>query len=223
MKKLLVLSLSVCLLFACSPNSEQIQKAIEQTQSAIPTSTNTKLPTNTSTISPTQTLTPLPTPTSTVTPTDFQIDDIFLDEILIQYGDLPAGLTGGHISYEAPEMFNELPLADYTIFQQFAKATEVSGGVTVFVYTSLEKIEEAYAKTVEGLGDSTKIVEDIGEKGVISYVSMTVLGSKVEFGDLVFTRCNAVVHVRMTDISDETSLSFYATRLDNRLVESLCP
>lgn len=223
MKKLLVISLLVGLLCACSPTTEQIQKAIEQTQSAIPISTNTKSPTPTSTISPTHTSTAIPTSTSTLTPTSVQLAELFLDEILIQDGDLPAGYSGGQIRYVAPEMFNELPLAEYTIYQQFAKSSDVSGGVTVFVYALPQKNEEAYVKTLEGLGDSARIVEGIGEKGAIYYISMTVLGNKVEFGDIVFTRCNAVVHIRMTDISDELSLSSYATRLDSRLIESLCP
>ena len=231
MKKLLILGLLVGLLCACSPTTVQIQKAIEQTQSAIPTSTTTKSPTSTSTISPTHTSiaipthtsTAIPTSTSTLTPTDVQLAEISLDEILIQFGDLPAGYSGGQIRYVAPAMFNEMPPAEYTIYQQFAKSSDVSGGVTVFLYKSPQEIEEAFVNTVDGMGDSAKIVEGIGEKGVITYTSMTVLGSKTEFGDIVFTRCNAVVHVRMTDIPDEIALSSYATRLDNRLIEILCP
>lgn len=73
MKKILVLCLSVCLLFACSPTTEQIQKAIEQTQSADlnlpnpsePTSTNVPKATRT----PKPSNTPHPTNTSTTAPT----------------------------------------------------------------------------------------------------------------------------------------------------------
>lgn len=73
MKKILVLCLSVCLLFACSPTAEQIQKAIEQTQSADlnlpnpsgPTSTNVPKATRT----PKPSNTPRPTNTSTTAPT----------------------------------------------------------------------------------------------------------------------------------------------------------
>lgn len=75
MKKLFVLCLSIFLLFACSPTAEQIQKAIEQTQSAginspdtsgsipslVPQSTRTTEPSKTS--HPTKTRTPLPTNT----------------------------------------------------------------------------------------------------------------------------------------------------------------
>lgn len=80
MKKILVLCLTVCLLFACVPTTEQIQKPIEQTQSAdssqpekedptstpVPTATrtpkpsNTPRPINTSTTSPTETPSPEP-------------------------------------------------------------------------------------------------------------------------------------------------------------------
>lgn len=82
MKKLLILSLSVYLLFACSPTTEQIQKAIEQTQSAelsllnnssststdVPLATRTPKPSNTP--RPTSTTRPSNTPKPTSTPTE---------------------------------------------------------------------------------------------------------------------------------------------------------
>lgn len=73
MKNILVLCLSVCILFACSPTTEQIQKAIEQTQSADLNLPNTSTPTSTNapkaTRTPKPSNTPRPTNTSTTAPT----------------------------------------------------------------------------------------------------------------------------------------------------------
>lgn len=74
MKNILVLCLSVCILFACSPTTEQIQKAIEQTQSADLNLPNTSTPTSTNvpkaTRTPKPSNTPRPTNTSTTAPTE---------------------------------------------------------------------------------------------------------------------------------------------------------
>ncbi len=90
MKKLLVLGLLVCILCACSPTTEQIQKAIEQTQSAdlsspsmsalqstiVPSATRSSKPTNT----PRPANTNTPEPTKTAAPKSIKIsgsgDDI---------------------------------------------------------------------------------------------------------------------------------------------------
>jgi len=79
-------------LSSCQQLSEAaIQKAIDQTQSILPTSTNTSAPTTTATNTPepTFTLTATITPTFTLTP-DVRIIAIGPEQFLLEKGDLPA-------------------------------------------------------------------------------------------------------------------------------------
>jgi hypothetical protein len=61
MKKIISLIILVLLIASCAPTAEQVQKAIAQTQTAMPTSTPT--------ITPTSLPTPTKTPAETSTPT----------------------------------------------------------------------------------------------------------------------------------------------------------
>ena len=165
----------------------------------------------------TQTLEP------TLTPTLIPLSEIQLEEIVIKDGDLPAGYSGAQIRDIAPAMFDDVPKAQNTYYQQFAKDGDTKGGVTIFLFESQEDNEIAYNQIYDGLSDEAKELDEIGDKGYVYYTSMDVLGSTMQFGDLLFKRCNAVVHVRMTDVSSEDSLLAYAKRLDGRLIEIVCP
>lgn len=158
---------------------------------------------------------------TTPTPTKIPLTDIDLEGILIMNGDLPAGYTGAQIRDNAPEMFNNLPEAQNTIYQQFAKDGETAGGVTVLLFESQEDIENAYKKIIAGFSDAEEL-DEIGENANITYVDMEVLGSRMQFGDLVFIRCNALAHIRMTDLPQKESLISYAKRLDKRLDGMIC-
>jgi len=78
-------------LSSCQMSEAAIQKAIDQTQSVLPTSTNTSAPTSTATNTPepTFTLTATITPTFTSTP-DLRIIEVGPEQFLLEKGDLPA-------------------------------------------------------------------------------------------------------------------------------------
>jgi len=171
---------------------------------------------------PTFTQEPTNTQEPTSTPTRIPLSDIELEEILIKEGDLPAGYSGAQIRDTAPEMFNDLPRSQNTIYQQLAKGGDQKGGVTIFLYDSQDDLDSAFFKIKTGFSEE-KQLEEVGEEGLITYFSQEILGIKIQFGDLLFVRCNAVVHIRMTDLSSENSLITYAKRLDKRLSELVCP
>jgi hypothetical protein len=141
--------------------------------------------------------------------------------LLIQPGDLPAGYDGAQVRDIAPEMFREIPKAANTIYQQFEKNDHVAGGVTVFLFDSQSDIEKALQIILDGMG-STQDFSGIGEKAKLLSLSTAAQGVKIQIAELVFIRCNAVVHIRMANGVTESDITSYAKRLDNRLKTLVC-
>jgi hypothetical protein len=80
MKKIyLIFIVTILFLSSCAPSPEAIQKAIEQTQTAMPTAINTKIPTSTFTQPPT--LTPKATMTETIDQINQQLKSVLIDGI----------------------------------------------------------------------------------------------------------------------------------------------
>ncbi len=225
MKMLAIVSLvAVLLLSACSPGKTSpdvgsVQTAIAQTQSASNNSVSTISVSATNTLVPTNTS----VPTSTSTPV--ALDTIDLSTILIQPGDLPAGASGAQIRTEPPAMFDEMPVGVNHIYQQFEYSGKVAGGVSVFIYEDSEDIDKGYLFLLDGLGDEAQELKGVGEKAHVISTDIpgsTASGLGMNFSDLVFERCYAVVHIRMTFTGDIDAISAYAQSLDNRLKELVC-
>lgn len=195
----LLLVLVAALVSACAPSSAP------PTETFPPTATPQTTPTEAPTAAPTATPTPIP------------LSELKLDSLLVQIGDLSAGLTGAQIRSTVPEMFRSVPRADNTIFHQFARGGEPAGGVAVFLYESKAKIQDAYDEIVSGLGSDSKPISEIGEKAKVVTSSLLI-----EFADLAFFRCNAVVHIRFAGTSNVEEIASYAKRLDTRLSEVIC-
>jgi hypothetical protein len=146
---------------------------------------------------------------ATITPTPLSLDDLDLEPLLIQSGDLPSGFSGAQVLQDAPGMFRDIPPTENVIYQRFQKNGETIGGVTVFLYGDDETRGAAYDLVVDGFADP---VEEISNVGEIADGSLF---------DLAFIRCNALVHVRMVGAGlDEVAA--YATRLDSRLTDVVC-
>jgi hypothetical protein len=191
------------LMSACAPGVSPVTS--NPTGAPEPTVQPTIIPTEKPTIAPTATATPMP------------LSALKLDSLLIQSGDLPAGLSGAQIRDTAPLMFEKVPKADNTIYQQVARNGKQAGGVAVFLYEDTSKVDEAYKEILSGMGSDANPVSEIGDKASIM---MLTLG--MEGGDLVFERCNFVVHVRFTGTPNADDITSYAKRLDARLSEVAC-
>jgi len=205
--------LTILFLVACQPSSEAIEQAIVQTQSAMPTETSAPIPT----LEPT----PIPIP----------LREIDLSNVLIIDGDLPSGYSSGQIRSDPQEMFSEVKNFESVINQQFAYKGDVSGGVTIFLFDLLDDRDKAYEIIVDGFGESTSTdaitakvddLDEIGEKAKYVTSQTHLFGVNKENSDLAFTRCHAVVHIRMGDTSDIENLASYAERLDKRLADIIC-
>ncbi len=214
MRRLTLLAIALSLLLpACSPSAGAVETAIAQTQAARPTSSPVPTVRPTATATKASTATPTPVPTATQIP----LADIDLESLLIQSGDLPAGYSGGQVRSGAPAMFDELPPAIADISQQFEHNGGPAGGVTIFLYSTVALVRSGYQAILAGFGDDTVARVTVGEQA-----RMVETGFGFDGADIVFTRCAAVVHVRMTDGADAASVTAYAERLDDRLQPVVC-
>ena len=114
-------------------------------------------------------------------------------------------------------MFAGLPTTENAIYQQFARDGNPAGGVTVFLYEDESNTKRAYDEILNGMGPDTKRISDIGEKA-----SLMAISDFIEAADLVFTRCNSVVHIRFGTSSNVDEIQSYAKRLDTRLTKVVC-
>ena len=185
----------VFLLCACAPSENTVNTAIAQTQAAIPTDT------------------PIPT----ATPIPFSAFD--LEDLLIQQNDLPAGYSGAQVGNTAPEMFGGIPKADYIIYQQFQKNGESAGGVTVFLYESIQSVDKAYQVIAVGMGNTEPVAGD-WEKGELVIFSISAINFTAI--DVLYADCHSAVHIRLSDIDNKQHVINYAKRLNERLSPLVC-
>lgn len=163
---------------------------------------------------------PAPIPqwqSATAVPTAVPLDQVDLEPLLIQSGDLPAGLSGAQVKDEAPAMFAGVPHPTKAIDQRFQRAGDTAGGITVLLYQSDADRDVAYADVVKGLGKGAVAQNGVGERAMA--VNNTDL---LEFVDLTFVRCHAVVHIRFSGTSEPSDAAAYAKRLDKRLSSVVC-
>jgi hypothetical protein len=165
---------------------------------------------------PTQPPEPTPTPESSTNTPDLATIDI--EPLLIQAGDLPAGLTAGQIQQEPFGKYDGIPDAINTAFQRFEANGEASGGVGVFLYN---EPDAGYAFLVDTLTDENREI-DIGNRGrVNTFDPATINMQAPPVTSIVFQRCSAVVDV-FTSNQREEDVIVYARRLDQRLQNALC-
>lgn len=151
-------------------------------------------------------------------PTKVPLEAIELEPLLIQSGDLPAGLTGAQVLDTQPPAYEQMsmPPATKLIFQRFAKGSAPGGYVVVSLYKDAAQLDTAYAaldKDLHAVGVVTTPTE-VGEIGVLSVDNL--FGA--HFG---FRRCAALVNIMLVG-ADGQSVLAYAKRLEKRLQPLVC-
>lgn len=157
---------------------------------------------------------------STAVPTALPLEALDLEPLLVQPGDLPAGMSGAQVRDTAPKMFDGMPGAQRTAYQQFARGSEPAGGVAVFLYEADADRDQGYGFVLGGMGP-TVTVEGVGDHATATEPSKEV-AALLNFSDLLFQRCHAVAHIRMTGTDAAASIAAYAKRLDKRLSAVVC-
>lgn len=167
------------------------------------------------------TATPANTPTNTNTPKPLSASD--LEPFLILPGDLPAGYYGAQVRPVLPSMFRELPPAASVIYQEIATIQGQKGGVAVALYDSPSTLDEAYRIILDSMSDQVQPLPSVGERAHYLAVYFVVTGDMIT--EALFMRCGAVVHIRITGLSQHSGadqIVTYAGRLDARLAQILC-
>ncbi len=163
----------------------------------------------------------------TVAPAPRSLADIDLEPLLIQSGDLPAGLTGAQVLDTPPPAYETLkvPKADKLIFQRLQRNGQPAGYIVVTVYESTAARDDAYTRVTDDVrkaaehgGGKPQETNDAGEHAVIVKEAPPLSGAKT-----MFVRCRAVADILMTgDLVDEAAVLAYARRLDKRLQQAVC-
>jgi hypothetical protein len=158
-------------------------------------------------------------PAATVVP----LDQLDLESLLVQSGDLPAGISGAQVRDSAPKMFDGMPKALKTTYQQFAQGAKQVGGVAVFLYDNDADRDSAYQFVAKGMGTSLDTLTDTGEKAIATKTDKNDPLAALNFTDVLFQRCAAVAHIRLSGENlDQTAATAYAKRLDKRLSGAVC-
>jgi hypothetical protein len=156
---------------------------------------------------PTSTFTPEPT----APPTQVPLSELDLSSILIQPGDLSAGITGAQVRDMLPAMFDYIATPTVNqIYQEFEQDSTQKGGVAVMVYDNAADAKETFDMILMGMGGKAKTdeVQDLGDQ------------ARIGGYDLLFQRCKTVIHFRMFANADARIT--YAQRLDERLTPFAC-
>lgn len=141
-----------------------------------------------------------------------------LEPLLIQPGDLPAGISAAQVRAELPQMFEGVPTPIKAIDQRFQDGVGNAGGVSVALYEGAADRDAAYDKLVKGMTSDAQAYTGVGERATSLTLDMVIQAT-----DVAFIRCHAVVYVRIVGSSDLTGAISYAKRLDERLKEVVCP
>jgi len=156
--------------------------------------------------------------------------ELNLEALVVQPGDLPIGVNAAQVLDVAPGMFDGMAIADQTLIQQLSVSDEQAGGIAIFLYESIFDANEAYRFIESGMSTNLEEVSSIGEKAIVTFMEKQVIkvqGNSLEVGsdssDLLFSRCHAVVHIRISvDGLTKTKIEAYAKRLDKRLAPVVC-
>ncbi len=148
--------------------------------------------------------------------------EVELEPLLTQPCDLPSGLAASQIRDEAPAMFTAVPEPQKAVHQQFERNGETQGGVTVLLYDTPEDVDEAYNLVAQGMPATRAYIPGVGAAAVGGNLKVNRRSVQFESVELVFVRCHAVVHVRITGTHRLDDASAYAKRLDKQLQEKVC-
>jgi hypothetical protein len=143
-------------------------------------------------------------------PIPIPLEDLDFSSILIQPGDLPAGNSGAQVREMLPDMFDNIVQPVNQIYQELEQDSQQNGGIAIMVYENAVDSKVTYDTILKGMGGEaqTEEVENLGEQ------------ARVGGYDLLFVRCNTIVHFRMFATIDAKIT--YARNLDERLALLVC-
>lgn len=149
-----------------------------------------------------------------------------LEPLLIQSGDLPAGLSSGQITSYTGNQIDELWSSDIgvpkplSITAQDINGLDASGSVMVMLFGDNSAIDGMTNLVSNNGGDPI----EVGDKGFGSARTVDTIFDdiKQDVTSVIFARCKAVVLIRVNDYYGLSGMASYARRLDKRLASLVC-
>jgi len=146
------------------------------------------------------------------------LSQIDLEDMIL--APLPEGYHSGGTSDNLSILDVPEPLE--FVYQEFVrKDGKSAGGMRIYLYESKNDVKEAYEIEAETLTSISTSHEEIYPFGNNVIISSYTLGDVV-VTDLVFSRCYAVVVIRMLDIPDEATIIDFGQQLDENISEYIC-
>jgi hypothetical protein len=117
----------------------------------------------------------------------------------------------------------ELDRADVVFSQYFLLNGGEGGGVSVFLFESLEDVQAAFGK-VSTFMDNPLVYELVGERARIEnfFVPLVQDVAPIEGSRLIFTRCHALAVIQFPRAADVEAIEAYGQRLDVRIQPLVC-
>ncbi|MBA4383461.1 MAG: hypothetical protein C0410_01875 [Anaerolinea sp.] len=128
MKKLILILLTLFLV-SCKPSPEVIQKAISQTQTAMPT------------------------------PTKIPLSSIDLSSVIFKDGDLPAGYEPAQIRSELGDFTRTIPTPDNSISQTLSNNGKIGGLVDILLYEDSTKVQSAFNQITPNMPGTAEYID----------------------------------------------------------------
>ena len=149
-----------------------------------------------------------------------------LEALVIQDGDLPAGFRPAQVRDIPPSMFYGLPPWRLLLYRQLEHEGRGAGGVTIVYFHSPSDLDTGYEVIAEGmrvedqanglLYVASRPLPIVGDRALIAAGEVLIPLIRHTLGDIVFTRGDALVHVRLSHAAVEGLIAL-ARRIDARL------
>jgi hypothetical protein len=164
-----------------------------------------------------------PPPAVSTPPKTLEVfNELDLQSLSSQPGDLPEDYQGGQVLDELPKLFAEVPPAGRGFYRLIERDGAGAGGVAILLYPDSQQADRAYQLLFQGMGtEDSEVVDGVGERAQL-YVFYQA-GVSFRFVDLLFERCGAVVHIRLGETFNKEPVVSYAQKLDKRLSDAICP
>ena len=144
-----------------------------------------------------------------------QLANLDLAPLLLEPGDLPAGLSEAQVKDTVPPGLKGVPTPAKAIDQRFQQNGNAAGGVVVLLYETPADVVAAYRLAV-GEGKTSDPQQDVGDTARLWPPNEIAKRARV-----AFTRCHAYVDVTFGQASSD-EVTAYAKRLDARLQPLVC-
>lgn len=168
----------------------------------------------------TTTLNPTPTPE----PTPIPLSEVKLESLLIVEGDLPEDLIPDAITNEnAVGSADELDRAVVVYTQYMLLNDGEGGGVSVFLFESLDDVQDAFYKVTTFMNAPIPY-RAVGENARIENFLIPVMPDiqPIEGARLIFSRCHALVVIQFPRAGDFETMEIYGKSLDTRIQPHVC-